>query len=55
MNGTEKLDRIAVLAAGALAGGIVKTPEEAAKFAFDCYDRIREEPRRRKEGKARVS
>lgn len=44
---SEVLDRMAVLAAGALSGGVASTPEDAAKFAVDCYDAIRTANRER--------
>lgn len=53
----ESLDRITVLAAGALAGGVATTPEDAAKFASDCYDKIKEANRERvrnSKGPARI-
>lgn len=45
MNGNEALNCMAVLAAGAIAGGVATTPEEAAKFAAECLKRLREEQR----------
>lgn len=46
----ETLDRAVELAAGALAGGVVKTPEEAVEFAEKCYDRLEELQKRRGSG-----
>lgn len=33
---------LSIIAAGALAGGVVSTAKDAAEFAFCCYDEIRE-------------
>ncbi len=47
----ERMDRLSVLAAGALAGGAAQTPEEAARFAIECLQALREA--NREDSKAR--
>lgn len=39
---SSKLDRATILAAGALAGGVITTPDEAVKFIDECYTKLSE-------------
>lgn len=41
------LDRMAMIAAGALAGGAADSAEEAAMLAADCHECLRDIARRR--------
>lgn len=43
----ESLDRMVILAAGAVSGGVATTPEEAAEFAATCYEKVREADKKR--------
>jgi len=40
MTHDETITTMAVLAAGALAGGVATSPEEAAKFAAECFEKL---------------